>query len=339
MKLFPRSLPRLAAARPAAAPETQAEPVQAQPAAPARILLHIGGPKTATSTIQRWMNANRRPLRRAGIGLLSPRDLRHAGIFASCTGYVLGRSETPDASALRAALLGTGQAATLASEETLTNFFIPGHSDGRSGFAGIDRLVTYLESMALPELQILLTVRRQDRFLRSSYAHRVKRNGVSLDFGDWLEAQADLEDLSWLGVTELLDAAFGAENVSVVPFEMLEAADDAALYARCLAPLGASAEGHRVPTIRKANAGLGDAALEAVRLLNGLPLRDAAAERERAALIGEIEAFAAEQGDGPARPEMAALTEFCRARYGAENAALAARKFPDLRTSFDFTAT
>ncbi|WP_138468064.1 hypothetical protein [Poseidonocella sp. HB161398] len=303
---------------------------------PQRVLLHIGAPKSATSTVQQWTSTNRIRLGRSGIKSLIPASLRKPEIVNPFLRYVKGETAEIDVSALKALIAEAEKPKVLASEETLTNVFIPGYCDEATGFGAIGRVADLLEALELPGLEILLTVRRQDRYLRSCYGHRVKRNGETAEFDDWVARRVDLEALSWEAVTETLEARFGAERVTVVPFEMLESADEAALYARCLAPLGADVSHHLAPSEPEANATLSETATEIARVLNRLPVATRKAQVARIELLTRIHDFATALGDPPARPGLDAVTELCRARYAEGNARLAARKFPDIASSFAF---
>ena len=315
----------------------------AGPVVPLRsVVLHVGGPKTATSTLQRWMNSNRPALGAEGVQVLSPKNLRSGPMLGPALAFLQGRRDLPPREILREPFAAATRPRMLVSEESLTNQFIPGQvspgvAGAPTGFAGVERLVALIRAMDLPDLQILLTVRRQDRFIRSCYSHRIKRSGATEDFAGWLAAHVDAADLSWARVTRALEAAFGEDRVHVVPYEILEDADDAALYARCLAPLGVDTSGHRAPKIRNANPALSELTVDLARRLNALPARTAAQAEFRTTTIESIHRFCSDAGDPVFRPDMRAFTDTCRALYATENAELARRKFPDLATSFDYS--
>ncbi|WP_172332122.1 hypothetical protein [Mangrovicoccus sp. HB161399] len=300
------------------------------------LMLHIGGPKTATSTLQHWLAENRWNLRKSGVDLRVPSDIRGRNFIGSALRYINGKDDTPDTSGFDRLFGGVSTERLLISEESLTNSFIPGASRNRNGFDCIDKLISFLQEVKVPKIKILLTVRRQDQFIASCYGHRLQRSGEKNSFSDWKKDNVDFKNLSWLGVVNKLDVAFGEENVAVVPYELIQTEGDRAFYERCLSSLNISAKGHVEPESRARNPSLTDKTEQIARIVNTFPTTSPEERSRRTALIERINKFAYRSGDRTFRPYISDDAKICQLHYKVENTELAARKFPDLCTSFSF---
>ncbi|MBE3637348.1 hypothetical protein [Mangrovicoccus algicola] len=300
------------------------------------LILHIGSPKTATSTFQDWLGENRWTLRRDGVDLRIPSDIRGKSYIASAMEYINGKEQDIDTSGFSRLFESVSTRNLLVSEESLTNTFIPGPKRNRNGFDSIDRLIKFIEALETPNKKILLTVRRQDKFLASSYAHRLQRSGETAAFSGWTRAKVDFRKLSWLRVVDKLESAFGEENVSVVPFEMIQTTNFRAYYERSLSSLNISTQNHTEPTDPIKNPSLTEVSEEIARIINRLPTKDVAQKSKRTGVIERINNFTYAIGDRTSRPDNGEVAQACQAYYQSENIELAKRKFPDLKTSFTF---
>lgn len=307
-----------------------------QGAKPQVALFHIGAPKTATTTLQGWLRGNRKRYSNRGIGIYLPRKVRQNKYLANYMRYYRGKLETPDTEAFLKLFEEDKFKKVILSEEALSNDFIPAAEYDNNGFDAVDRTIAFLKALELPDVRILLTVRRQDKFLKSAYSHRVRRASVTTSFEDWLQDEAQLENMSWLKVVDKLDAAFGADKVAVVPFEMLEVAEDKDFYLRCIAPLGMDFSRHMPPKVLDENSSLAEETLEIAAILNKLEPKDAEEVDRRRKLITSINRFVLDNGGRSFKVDLTEVTARCLECYKAENEALAARKFPDLATSFTF---
>lgn len=103
-----------------------------------------------------------------------------------------------------------------------------------------------------PEATILITIRRQDTFLKSLYATSLS-NGNPLTFHQFMNYRGgsfgqyqrisppniDIRTLNWNAVVESYENHFGQENVFVVPFELIH--DSVKSYIQAItSPLGVS---------------------------------------------------------------------------------------------------
>lgn len=299
-------------------------------------LIHIGAPKTATTTLQGWLRGNRKRYANRGVGIYLPRKVRQNKYLASYMRFYRGKLDAPRTEDFLKLFEDETAKKVILSEEALTNDFIPAAEYGYNGFDKVERTIEFIKALEIPQVRILLTVRRQDKFLKSAYSHRVRRSSVTTTFDDWLEDEADLDNMSWLKVTDLLDAAFGADNVTVVPFEMLEQSSEKDFYLRCISPLKMDFTRHVPPKSLDENSSLAEETLEIAGILNALEAKDAEEVDRRRKLITMINRFVLDNGGRSFKVDLTEVTKKARALYQAENAALAERKFPDLQTSFVF---
>jgi hypothetical protein len=175
-----------------------------------RLILHVGQSKTGTSTIQDFLAHNRRRLARQA-GLLYPQAGRQGAAHHRIAALFLpagnaGWIRREDAEVLRAGLEEemeqNGPGAVVISSEALFNARSIG--DVRGFFSGFS-------------VEILVILRRQDRWLDSLYQHQLKVGETDLDPQPWLAARASTLDYAtrvgrWADV-------FGDENVRVGVFE------------------------------------------------------------------------------------------------------------------------
>ena len=74
-----------------------------------------------------------------------------------------------------------------------------------------------LQSNLTQKLKIILTIRRQDQFLESSYMQNI-RTGSTLSFDDYVKL-IPMKNLSWLTLIEHLTDVVGNKNLIVLPYE------------------------------------------------------------------------------------------------------------------------
>lgn len=299
-------------------------------------LFHIGAPKTATTTLQGWLRNNRKKLSNSGVGVYPPRRVRQHKYLGEFQDYFRGKIDRPQTASFMSLFDDEEHLKVVLSEEALTNDFLPGAKNAQPGFSVVHRTIEFLRGLDIPELHILLTVRRQDKFLKSAYSHQVRRTALAMTFDEWVKSDVKLPDMSWLKVVDALDAAFGAKKVTVVPFEMLEKASDRDFYLRCVAPLSVSLENHEEPKKVNVNSSLAQDTLEISQILNRLDVKDRTELERRRKLINTVNSFVLDNGGQAYQVDLSEVTQQCRAMYRQENAELVARKFPDLKTSFAF---
>lgn len=199
-------------------------------------LLHAGRHKTGTSALQRFFAANDRVL--LGHGILYPRSGRsgighHHDVFAASVA-----TKSPIDGAILDAILaeaaGAGAGRILLSSEMLS----------RPGLTA-DYLATVRDSFpAGPgRLRVILYFRKQDDFLKSTYAELVKRGKLA--------APRTIHDtakgLDYAAFAEKYRGVFGAENLVVRDYDRAARTD---LFDDALAVLGIpGSAGFRRPSV------------------------------------------------------------------------------------------
>jgi hypothetical protein len=198
------------------------------------LVFHIGLPKTGTTLLQY------RVLKRApGIAFLHRKHGRAAmwlmrALRHHCqAGDAVGRLERP---LLLAALarLGDGRPFVL-SDESIALGMRRFWTGGAEGPERVARRLGALAAKAPPALlpcKVIVGIRRQDRWLASSYAHCADnprsrgfcQDDFDLRLADIAAGRARQDALGWLDYArtrDLLAEALGADNVLMLPMERL----------------------------------------------------------------------------------------------------------------------
>jgi len=174
---------------------------------PRTLYLHIGAHRTATTSIQEFLFANRAALRQRGI--LYPYDVRRH--HALMKGILDGRRDIGAVAAdleRRAASQPEPVHTIVLSDE-----YVCRHPDP-SVLAGLARQF---------DLRIVYALRRQDLWLESWYLQNIKWQGVTeyahLGFEDFLARRGDFPWIEYDSYVARLEGIFGAENVLPYAFE------------------------------------------------------------------------------------------------------------------------
>jgi len=302
---------------------------------PDRMVVHVGAPKAGEKLLQNWLATNRTALGEAETGVLLPEDIRTPERFNDFQRYYRGEIDTPEVAGFTEALESTGQRLLMVSEEAFGNDLMPARWRADGGMARAERTAAFLKALPVPEIHVVLSLPRQDRFLVDTYNHMVRWAGARTEFPRWLEAQVDKEKLSWAGVVTAFDAALGQGNVTVIPAD-LAPRDARGFYEACLAPLGLDLAQHREPEEPPADETLGQQGLHMARALNALPISDPEHLERRRRLIDESAELLRELGDKPMALDVRLLVMEMARRYGHENARLQAERFAHIRSDFSF---
>jgi hypothetical protein len=298
------------------------------------LVAHIGSPKTATTTLQVTLRESRPKLENAGICYVGPRAIRETGAFSDFWKYY--RDELPDlnSDAFNEILYkfvdtkpeGCRNRIFL-SEESITHDLMPTRA-APGGFTRIDKSCAFVHGIKADRKKILLTVRRQDRFLVSCYTHTVHRHQETSEFHRWVDEVADLERFSWLKVIEDLCASFGSENVEVVPFEMIKTQGFIPFVFRCLSPITDKAI-ELNQTKPNSNESLGARTLPVAIEINKLAESASASEQINSRLISSSQ-------DEKFEPPMKYISKYLRNLFQEENREIMNRYFPDIDSDFCF---
>ena len=191
-----------------------------------RLHLHIGQPKTATTSIQTFLAANRAAL--IGEGWLYPEAARQYAAHHLLANFFRKPPydwiAEADPGATRAALLAeidaTGCADVILSTEALY------------GVEDIAAVARYFEGF---DTRVVIFLRRQDEWLESAYQEQLKNGATRLGPADYAAAMD--RALDYRARVEAWAAIFGAEAIRVSVFE--PAADRQPVEATFMAALGA----------------------------------------------------------------------------------------------------
>ena len=202
-----------------------------------RAIVHIGTPKTGTTSLQAWLADNRDGLTATGVRYNATFGERHSQFPLVCRLM----SEVEDWSYLvmdmparvRRALDAVGEAEFRARTDARLDEEIAAHGDGCHSFVASaeglwnalrseearERLRTYLERR-FESVELVLYLRRQDEYLLSAYSQRHKA-GLPRSFERHVEMFRERGVLDYSARVGDLCGSFGRTNVQV---RLLEAA-------------------------------------------------------------------------------------------------------------------
>lgn len=176
-----------------------------------RLFLHIGQPKTATTTIQNHLAMNRKLLLQDG--WLYPNSVRQniahhpLGNFFVNKPFYWIRAEDPAAS--RAALMKeirlTGCENVIMSTEALYYLRRP------------EKLVDWFKGF---DIHLIVSFRRQDEWIESDYREQLKNGAIDVDAATYL--QQSRASLDYIQVLDRWRAVLGEGRILVLPFEKTE---------------------------------------------------------------------------------------------------------------------
>jgi hypothetical protein len=234
------------------------------------IILHVGLHKTASTLLQRVVNASSSDFARQGLRVV-PRDDFYAmeGVTGAIRGIHDGKPRPPkhmeEAGArIRKLLSPLAGERVLLSDETLLGFRVSLNYPGNVYECGIPALQWLASVLAPTPIRVVMYVRRQDRFVESMYLQNV-HEGSAEPFAEWY-AKLDIARFKWLRLVEQVESVVGRDRVAIRAFESIR--DGAVPFCReFLRTIDASlqltlpeAEVERVSST--ANRGLSDKALQ-----------------------------------------------------------------------------
>jgi hypothetical protein len=304
-----------------------------------RAIIHIGTPKTGTTSIQRVLGLNRAALPAQGACYpLSPGALEHVRLHAMLVhrrtllhgapsqeephGAAVGIEQFPDDFAKEMDLLPAGVKRVILSEERLSVFRF--HDD-----------LAALKSFLAPyfdEFTIVVYLRSQDSYLASRYAELL-RMGV-LEGPDHVVATAErLAPYDYLALIERWAAVFGPDAMVPRIYErgadsIFDSVDDFLAVCGVCLPVPAD------DPSRLRNKSMSFAGQQLMLRIADLARQETGDDRLRAAIWFEVGAAVSQAMPGggwlPTRTEAAAFM----ARFAAGNEIIRQRFFPDRQRLF-----
>ena len=179
-----------------------------------RLFVHIGLPKTGSTTIQVLAHGMRGALAEAGIGIprtgRSARRCCHNALVYGLSRRSPGRRGRDPWQALAAEIAASPSPALLLSAELFTDGGVFTAARGRDGAARLKALAAELDI----DVRLLACVRPQWQYAESLYSQLVKRGFEAARFEDWMEGALRDGVLDYAGVLGPWREAFG-ERLSV----------------------------------------------------------------------------------------------------------------------------
>jgi hypothetical protein len=189
--------------------------VEAESAAP--FVYHVGAHKTGTSLLQQYLSTNRPMLR----------ERRILYIGRAVADQIARAREDPEVADEAKANLRRFRRRTDAYDRFLASYenalgppFSKARKDRGLYPRSAARMAAMAKTLRMFRPKILLTVRPPAEFVESYYLQSVHQGGY-LEFGEWLDRDVDLEQLSWRPIVDNIVSAFGADAVEVVDFRMI----------------------------------------------------------------------------------------------------------------------
>lgn len=289
-----------------------------------RLIIHPGSPKTGTSTLQRFLHTHREILREQGIHVYSPANFRKDKFMQACRRGTRG-GDWPTKAQFEAFAAETRDAETvLISEEGFCSSFLLGLTEESSGLERADLSAKLISEMPFEDIRAVLTIRQQRGFVVSNYVHSVKLHREKRSFRRWINEMVDADRLSWQRVADEFETALGKGKVSLLPFEIVKAHGAEAYIRAFFEKAGLPFVGMNFDDVKAANLSASHAAVTASRIFNGFR-RD---EKQRHPFNAWMTRTFPATKYGSFRPRIRKLDEI-EAAYEAENAAIAARWFPE----------
>ena len=233
------------------------------------VILHIGAHRTGTTTLQRFLQANRGHLRRQGIAVWGP-DRTRDGLFRGLMRPPPRLTAEDDLLAARARgriaieiarMEAEGLHTLIVSEENMIGGMPNNVLSQRLYPFAAERLARLAQAFAPHPARVALAIRSYDRHWASMLAYCVKQGHGVPDPAD-LEAIAT-QPVRWMRVVRQAAAAFPQAALVVWPFEALIGLPEvqlAALLGRPVeGPFQARREWHNAgPSLAELNALLAD---------------------------------------------------------------------------------
>ena len=305
-----------------------------------QLIFHIGAPKTATTSLQHALKPAMGRLAAEGVSYVPTGKLRNSEFGESL------RDETPalfgrrvSRRAVRAFVeqwTRPGTDRLLVSEEGHSAYLL--HPLKRGSWADhAPRTFRILRHFDDYDFRIVLTVRRQDTYLLSSYAHLVRHDRVAEEFDAYWRNDLDLATMSWRGFIEALRKEYGPDRVTVLPYERIR--DGFPDYFRHFLQHACRLPAERVadmePVEEERNLALSDPAMQIALIINR-HLGGSVAQPKLKDLIKDMKQVLPPQAFPRFSPAIADLRAAAAERFAAENRIVSETLLADPHPGFLF---
>lgn len=276
--------------------------------------------------MQDILGASSEAIKTHGLLYFGPHMIRRLPEWGQTWEYYVGRSDK-----LPAMSLPVKHGCAILSEESLSHHLMPNHA-ALGGFNNIDRTADIIEAIPARRRTVVLTIRRQDGFIRSCFTHAVHRHCEQRDFRSWLDRFVDVDRFSWLRIINRLEGRFGGGNVVVRPMEALRDMTSVEFVRRCFPDL-AKADLHHPDN--KSNPSLGVTGINLALRMNAVISKTVGtnfklSESVNTALIQSL------KDDEPFRESFQEEADLSRL-FRDENRHIRANYFPEIGNSFEFS--
>lgn len=200
-----------------------------------KIFVHVGAHKTATTFLQNNMRSNVAAVENEGVLFVDKKSESAAKIFKKYNALLaarkkrnIGELSNTLAQLIKPALDRRDYQCIFISEENLLGQMLSArhgfYPDAAAAAEAINGLNQY------GEVNIILTVRRQDTYIESCYSFRkIRENSNSTaSIYDFI-SKIDLNSLSWQPIVQSFIDVFSKEKCKFLPYELIK--EDAAKFA------------------------------------------------------------------------------------------------------------
>lgn len=254
------------------------------------LIIHPGAPKTATSTLQHILRANRGVLARKGIGMMLPEDIRGHGLLGHYMKAYRGKAE-PDVAATAAEFFRPFRNlhdTVVLSEETLCHDFMPSRKFADGGIDRAEAAAGLISQFGFDRVQVVLSIRPQYDLLTSTYTHFVHRHRETRGFADWLHHEVAPERLLWGPAIAAFRARFGGDNVHVVGMTGARPGGIGGYMAAMVKALGLDGMALEMSTDKVHNPSPSARAVQLCRVMNREILNQKKSETVNSFLVGQF---------------------------------------------------
>jgi hypothetical protein len=243
-----------------------------------KLILHIGLPKTGTTSFQNFLKSNRQFLSKQGIVAIATSELRSIKLGT----YTNINTTHPEREHIVLALhnlidkqIRKNTHTVVISEENFLTCLLPrqigSYELTKRYDLALDRLQELVGELGF-ECKIVVSFRRQAEYALSSYLHSVFFTDNPLDFVEWVETKLNWNVYNWLDLHSSLSERFSSD-FRMIDFAVLR--NSKARYFSLLTneslEIGSAKniiESKRLASTYKDNQGLGHKALKLMLLAN-----------------------------------------------------------------------
>ncbi|MEJ1161649.1 hypothetical protein [Prosthecomicrobium sp. N25] len=304
-----------------------------------KIVFHVGAPKTATTSLQHAFKDARKQLLREGVSYIPTNRVRNSDFGEALrdeTPTLFGHVSRREVRKFLEPWIEKGASQVLISEEGWTNYLI--HPRKRGQWARqAPRTFRILKHFRDYDFRVVLTIRRQDSYVLSCYAHLVRHGRVFVPFEKFWRESWNLETMSWLAFIEAFRKEYGADRLVVLPYEHIR--DDFPTYMRLFLEQACGIPAERLadvePAVSELNLAMSPLAIDIAQIVNRHLNEELPGHRLKS-LIKDIRLLIPPGEFGRFSPPMDELRETLAGLFAEENRRLNADYVARPHAGFEF---